>query len=427
MSAFPLETMRGSDAVWTQDSPHNLMIINALILCEKMDVSIMQSIWQERVMAGERAAHNARFRKKVVFRGGTPYWQEDIDFDLSRHIFAIPSENINTEADLEALIGAAASQPLPEDRPRWQIQVVEHFGEGSALFIRIHHCIGDGVALIPVLFSIIDEMNEGGHDPHKVSKPLMPAWIRFGLAPLLALPILLSRLLWMPDRSVMHGPKMSGQKRVTWTKAIPIEDVKAVRHKLGMTVNDVLMACIGGAFRRYFVQQNAPIPTQVRTTMPVNLRTAGEDIKLENYFSVAFLELPMGPADDLARAHHVKAHMDKMKRSLQPFIMLHAAALVTRILPLPLARFVLNLFANKTTAVTTNVPGPQQVLHLGGRRANTLLFWVPTRAEIGIGISLLSISGEVRVGILGDTAVLPNPHVLADAFIAEFEALATSS
>ena len=157
--------------------------------------------------------------------------------------------------------------------------------------------------------------------------------------------------------------------------------------------------------------------------MPVNLRTIGEEIRMQNDFTIAFLTLPLHPTDPKGRMMAVKSSLDGMKKSLQPFIMFRAAAIVTNLLPMPLARFVLNLFANKTTAITTNVPGPQYPLHLAGRSIRAMLFWVPTRANVGIGISVLSLSGYVRLGVLGDESVLPDPEQFVADFVAEFETL----
>ena len=61
------------------------------------------------------------------------------------------------------------SEPLPADRPLWTLHLVEHFQGGSAIVARIHHCIGDGLALVHVLLSIAD----GTPDPEG-ARPARP-------------------------------------------------------------------------------------------------------------------------------------------------------------------------------------------------------------------------------------------------------------
>jgi hypothetical protein len=93
------------------------------------------------------------------------------------------------------------------------------------------------------------------------------------------------------------------------------------------------------------------------------------------------------------------------------------------VLPQGASRGLIDFLANKCTAVVTNVPGPQREVTLAGRRVRSMMFWVPQRADIGLGISILSFAGKVQVGILADTALMPDAAELARAFEKEFEAL----
>lgn len=421
----PLMPMRGEDAIWLQDSPDNLMVINALLFCDAFDLETFLRVWNANVMQARNVQGEPqydRFTKRVILKNQRFYWQEDEQFAIQRHIFSVEDRVFEDDASLQQFVGEEAGTPLSYEHPLWQIRLLQGWDDQTILFVRIHHCMGDGVALIPILFSLLDEMH-GEQEREKVNKPLLPPLVRYVMAPIAALPVLISRLLWIPDRSMLRGARMTGRKRVAWSPELSLEEVKQLKNALQGTVNDVLMGCVAGAFHRYLARQSPQVPTKVRTSMPVNLRTIGEEIRMQNDFTIAFLTLPLHPTDPKGRMMAVKSSLDGMKKSLQPFIMFRAAAIVTNLLPMPLARFVLNLFANKTTAITTNVPGPQYPLHLAGRSIRAMLFWVPTRANVGIGISVLSLSGYVRLGVLGDESVLPDPEQFVADFVAEFETL----
>jgi diacylglycerol O-acyltransferase len=75
--------------------------------------------------------------------------------------------------------------------------------------------------------------------------------------------------------------------------------------------------------------------------------------------------------------------------------------------------------------VVTNITGPSQDLALEGRRVRSLIFWVPQRARIGVGISILSFAGKVQLGVIADEALVPDLAALIEAFEEEFEALRT--
>ena len=44
--------------------------------------------------------------------------------------------------------------------PLWRYHLIEHYDGGSAMIARVHHCIGDGIALISVVMSITDGDSE---------------------------------------------------------------------------------------------------------------------------------------------------------------------------------------------------------------------------------------------------------------------------
>jgi diacylglycerol O-acyltransferase len=73
------------------------------------------------------------------------------------------------------------------------------------------------------------------------------------------------------------------------------------------------------------------------------------------------------------------------------------------------------------------VPGPRRRLHLAGRPIEHVMFWVPHPATLGVGVSVLTYGGEVRLGVRADAAVLPAPGRLVASFERELAALAPSS
>ncbi len=91
--------------------------------------------------------------------------------------------------------------------------------------------------------------------------------------------------------------------------------------------------------------------------------------------------------------------------------------------PQPIQKQVLDLLARKATAVMTNVPGPQQPIHLAGSTLSRMMFWVPQSGDIGLGVSILSYAGGVQFGVIADRRLCPDPQRLIDAFLPEFDAL----
>ena len=114
--------------------------------------------------------------------------------------------------------------------------------------------------------------------------------------------------------------------------------------------------------------------------------------------------------------------MDALKRSSQP-VVVYAILQSIGIAPRWTHRMVVKMFSEKCSAVMTNVPGPQEKLHLMGEPLGSLIFWVPQAGDIGLGLSILSYNGQVLVGVAADTNLVPDPNDLVAAFEAEFDAL----
>ena len=92
-------------------------------------------------------------------------------------------------------------------------------------------------------------------------------------------------------------------------------------------------------------------------------------------------------------------------------------------MPLAVQKLVVSIFAAKTTAVMTNVPGPREVLYLAGRAIREIFFWVPQSGRVGLGISIFSYAGHVRMGLASDSGLVPDPERIVEGFHAELAEL----
>jgi hypothetical protein len=157
--------------------------------------------------------------------------------------------------------------------------------------------------------------------------------------------------------------------------------------------------------------------------MPVSMRAHAKSSQSGNFFAPVPLELPTGRGVHGNRILAVKARMDQLKGSPVPLVIYHLQRALVSFLPQSVSRYLIDFFANKCSAVVTNVKGPAKTLAINGRQLRSIMFWVPQRARIGIGISILSYSGKVQVGAIADEALVPNPAELIQAFEDEFETL----
>jgi len=464
------ERMSKVDTAWLRmDNDANLMMIVGVwqlapgvkhaAVCERIENSLLKY---------------DRFKQRVVEDAAGATWVVDRNFDLAKHVVAekLP-KSANQEQALQDRVAELATERLDPKRPLWQIHLIEDYTgpdgvRGSAMIVRIHHCIADGIALISVTMSLVD----GGAPPPERRKKAAAAgpedWIadtllkpftditvkalgavgegaarslgmlgdpkkgvEQGVSGSLDMAKVLFQLLsdsaalaLMPDDSQTRlKGKPGGAKKVAWCQPIPLDEVKAVGKALNCSVNDVLLSCVAGALGEYLKTFGDDVAGQeIRAMVPVNLRPLDQAHKLGNRFGLVPLVLPIGIDNPIERVYEVRRRMSALKGSYQPLLAFSLLA-VAGLLIKPAQDMMLNLFAKKTTAVMTNVPGPREKLKFCGSTLEQSLFWVPQSGDMGLGVSILSYGGGVQFGVITDSTLCPEPQRIIDEFVPEFAKL----
>ncbi len=457
------ERMSRVDTAWLRmDNDVNLMMIVGVWL---LTPAITIGALRERIAA--RLLGYDRFRQKAVVDALGATWVVDDDFDIRHHVVSTelaPHRGESERRALQRLCGALATTPLDPARPLWQFHLIERYEGGSAIIARLHHCIGDGIALISVMLSITDggaapprrrQHADDDHEPDwladAVFKPLIDLTVKAigmygsGMAKSIEMlaspyqPLLgsmdmaragvkvvgdVAALALMADDSptLLKG-KPIGRKAVAWSEPMSLDDVKTVGKGLACTVNDVLLACVAGAIGAYLHERGDDTAgKEIRAMVPVNLRPPEQAWQLGNRFGLAPLVLPIGIANPISRVGAVRARMEALKGSYQPLLSL-AILSATGLFIKPVQDLVLGMFAKKTTAVMTNVPGPAVPLKFCGTTLRQNMFWVPASGDVGVGVSILSYGGGVQFGLITDTALCPDPQAIIDRFVPEFDKL----
>ena len=482
------ERMTKVDTAWLRmDSDANLMMIVGVwqlapgvkhaAVCERIENTLLRY---------------DRFRQRVMEDAAGATWVHDRNFDLKNHVVLEKLPKVAKGHDQEALqdrVAALATQRLDPKRPLWQIHLIEDYTgpdgiKGSAMIVRIHHCIADGIALISVTMSLVDGgvappgreartasgqkaalsaedwiadtllkpftditvkalgvMGEGAArslgmlgDPESMKDGLEKG-LGKGVSNSLDMAKVLFQVLsdsaalaLMPDDSKTRlKGKPGGTKKVAWCPPIPLEEVKAVGKALNCSINDVLLSCVAGALGEYLKSLGDDVKGQeIRAMVPVNLRPPHQPHDqahtLGNRFGLVPLVLPIGVDNPVERVYEVRRRMAALKGSYQPLLAFSLLA-VAGLLIKPAQDVMLNLFAKKTTAVMTNVPGPRDKLKFCGSTLEQSMFWVPQSGDVGLGVSILSYGGGVQFGVITDSVLCPEPQRIIDEFLPEFARL----
>jgi diacylglycerol O-acyltransferase / wax synthase len=430
--------MSHADAAWLRmDRATNLMVINSLMwFDEPPDWDRLRTTYVERIV-------NCfpRFRQIARPGGltGGAHWEDDPTFDPEDHFHRIALPAPHDRAALRALAGDLATAPLDHERALWDVYLIDDFGRGAAVFTRVHHAVGDGIALARVLLSATDAGDPGpGFGERNGQRSAFATILRGGLSTVghprraaaraaTDLGTLSKLLLPGGERSrVLKGDGHVGH-RIAWSDPLDLWRVKRVARAYRVTINDVLVAALAGAVRERTLAAGGD-PERLHALVPLNLRPLDEPLPAElgNHFGLVLADLPVEIDDEVDRLWEVNRRMAAIKRSDEGVITFGILETMGRA-PSAVESRLLEYFTSKASMVVTNVIGPRTPISLAGTRVAGVLVWAPCSGDMRMTVSLFSYGGKVTAGFLTDVGIVPDPQPLADAFRAELLALARRS
>ncbi len=155
------------DTIWlNMDRANNLMVIDSVVLLDgPVDWDRLVEVYEERLLA--RYPVFSQRPVPAATHVGPPHWEDDPDFDVSRHLFRTTLEQGDDTA-LQEYVEQHIPVPLDRRHPLWQVHLIDGYDGGAVVYTRMHHALADGIALAQVLLSLTDDTPEG--EPRQVAE-----------------------------------------------------------------------------------------------------------------------------------------------------------------------------------------------------------------------------------------------------------------
>jgi WS/DGAT/MGAT family acyltransferase len=220
----------------------------------------------------------------------------------------------------------------------------------------------------------------------------------------------------------------SGTRR-TAGAVLDLDDVHRVRKAVGGTVNDVLIALVAGALRRWLDERgDGSEGVAPRALIPVSTRRPRTAHPQGNRLSGYLIRLPVGEHDPLRRLGAVRTAMDRNKDA-GPHRGAGAVALLADHVPAlghrlggPLAAQAARLWFD---ILVTSVPLPSLGLTLGGAPLAEVYPYAPLAHGHALAVAVSTYRGAVHYGLVADAEAVPDLDRLARAVTDEARTLIT--
>jgi diacylglycerol O-acyltransferase len=401
------------------------------------------------------------FRAKLAdsqFNLDYPVWVEDDAFDIDRHLNRIGLPSPGGRRELAEVCGHIASLPLDRGKPLWEMWVIEGVADTDpraggllAVMTKVHHAAVDGVSGAS-LFSQLCTVKPEVPAPEPVEGTEMAGPLRIaagGLIKVVSRPWQLANLLPTTVATIVKtlrrahggltmaapfaGPptrfnvSISADRNIALAQ-LDLEDIKKVKNRFDITVNDVVMA-LCGAVLRWFLGDHDELPARSLVAMvPVSVHEKS-DRPGHNQLSGMFCKLETNirdPAQRLRAIARGDAAAKNHSSAINPTLLQDWAQLAARAVFGGVFRLMADspLIGNPVhNLIISNVAGPQAQLYFLGCEVEAMYPLGPLFHGCGLNITAMSLNGKLNVGVISCPELLPDPWRLVDDFDVALEEL----
>ena len=444
------QQLRGIDATFLYaETPRAHMHTLKLLM---LDVREMPGGYRfERLVAALASAVSRlpNWRSQICFAPldlDHPCWVPDPTFDIHAHVDRIRLAT-GDAASLDRVVSDYLSTPLPRDRALWHATVIEGLEDGTvALAMKVHHCLADGAAFARVLRSITSPVRQQLLPPAPLvrtdAQPLLARREKVFRRALVAFVRRIARMPWLIVRTLLGDLRRSWLRRRTGESAaflfrgpstpvnrplsprrafsrasVSLADVSAVKKVYGTTVNDVVLAIVGGALQDWVRREGVDPSRALIAGVPISTDTEyDEDRRWGNQVSHVAISLETHIDDPVQRllavqrcALAAKAEVEAVGSDLLVRWSELANPPVMRIV----WRTVPHLPRPPINMVVSNVPGPRETRYLGGAEVVELYSVGPLLEGIGLNITAWTYRDHISFGVLTSPEGLGDPSIIA--------------
>ncbi|MFD7244021.1 wax ester/triacylglycerol synthase family O-acyltransferase [Streptomyces massasporeus] len=370
-------------------------------------------------------------RRPLAFGGAAR--ETDPDFDPLNHVrLHAPTTDFHTVA------GRLMERPLERDRPPWEAHVLPgEDGVCFAVLFKFHHALADGLRALTLAAGVMDPMDMPAPRPRPAETPRglvpdvrdLPGLMRGALSDM-SRALDIGASVARSSLDVRSTPALtcepSGTRRTAGV-VLDLDDVHRVRKTVGGTVNDVLIAVVAGALRRWLDERgDGSEGVAPRALIPVSKRRPRTAYPQGNRLSGYLMRLPVDDPDPLARLASVRDAMNRNKDA-GPNRGAGAVALLADHVPAfahrlggPLVGQAARLWFD---LLVTSVPLPSLGLKLGGHPLTAVFPFAPLAPGHSLAVAVSTYRGSVHYGLVADGEAVPDLDLFATAVSQEVATL----
>eukprot|EP00980_Cylindrotheca_fusiformis_P031308 scaffold26142_cov127-Cylindrotheca_fusiformis.AAC.1 len=375
------------------------------------------------------------------------------------------------------VLGQSGAIPAPPTQDTNDDDSVE-----SLILFRAHHCMADGVSLATIFVDLMDEKEEldelvatqvkAFQKQKKKRSTIFRLFVllyywgwgsikSFAYQLYLYFADLKTKLFYPSPWKKLRKAHEDGngdtttatQRTLSWVQACSVDEVKQVADYFStkhskVTINDIFCSCISAAIAKLITFHQSRHPEMklslpyLNLVMPVHMLGGvllpGQ--AMGNKIGAMVSRVPgqstgerMDPGERLLSVHQILNSRKQTPAAVWSYLLAKLVGTIglgssvnrledgnTGVIPWLFTKAHAN-----ASAVVTNVRGPENYVHLDGRRVEATLGFLPLPPGIPLGMVIQSYAGKVTLTVMAESWAIPD--AISDQFMSwvveEYEAL----
>jgi diacylglycerol O-acyltransferase / wax synthase len=378
------------------------------------------------------------FNQKAVQHLGVWFWKKDDKFSIDNHVHHLVLPAPGHIRDLLTQVSELHGQRMDRAKPLWELYLISGLEDGRvALYVKIHHALYDGVAVMKLLNRATTDTPDadliplwavrtkqrtkqaGAVTPNpygamiQAVKQIGPNTKSIGKVYREVFRSLRGRRTNPDYVSPFLAPKTIFSQRISEERRFAaqswsLDRIRNVGKQYDATINDVVLAMCGAALRRYLLDMEALPVKPLVAMVPVSLRK--DDSEGGTQVALVLANLGTHQADPRERLGIIARSMNDSKQRFARMEQREILGYLGVVMGMHLSNVALGVNPNwqAFNVIVSNVPGPKEVRYWFGARVEGIYPASIPIDGVALNVTLNTYAGNLEFGLAGCSRTLPH-------------------
>lgn len=418
---FRIEFSTALDTVMNfEGNANSSQIVACCTFAEKINEELLVAQIKQRVFLHK---YYEKLQKIFVSKYGLHYWKKASNFSVDDHIEVLDVKFSRFDEILEFMNRHASEIKFAKEIPAWKIFIANNLPDNqSAIIVKIHHSMADGLSLMSFLLNLGDSKEYG-----LIKLPKIKPWewifvYLFAFFQLFA--FFKEAFSRKADNHGFKSEKLTEKKNSYCSFSFDLKAIKNYAIENGISVNDVLLTLLTKALNSYHKRKSNKRIEHLSLMVAASvLPMPARNIKYPLTNNVSFLAQDLRSEESEKFIETAKFYHDSLKKSKSSskiYLQKYGGELIFNFIHSSVYKFLVNYLMKFHSVIYTSVPGPTTEISLFNYNVKEIFFIVSTFGQVKIITNLFTYNNKFNFACFADDSTGINCKELVGEFTMQY-------